>query len=858
MQPWSRAIRSLLERLARQLSDPGLRSRRTLRSKFAHLTLCAETAIPKAMKLDRIGSGWGLVLGILLVGGEPLLASDPGVWFQAARPIWPEGREKDTNLFVGFRARFEAAETNATVLRLTASTLYRVFLNGEFVGHGPARAGHGFYRVDEWNLTPQIRKGTNVVAIEVAGYNVNSFYLLDQPSFLQAEVVTGGKVVAWTSDQGGAIEAQLLKERVQKVQRYSFQRPFSEVWRVAPGFDAWRREPTAAFETVKCAATTSKALLTRRVPYPTFKLRSPVTHLAAGTVKRTAPPKELWKDRSLTGIGPQLRGFLEKDLETIPSLELQEVKNALASELNVPYQPSPSFSLWKTSFHTLDFGANQTGFVGARLKVRKDTRIYFTFDEVLTQGDVDFKRLSCVNAVVWDLRPGTYEIESFEPYTFRYLKCIVLEGDCDVEAAYLRELVNPEAGLAQFNTSDERLNRIFNAARQTFQQNAVDIFMDCPSRERAGWLCDSFFTARVARDLCGTTTVEKNFYENFQLPAKFEHLPDGMLPMCYPSDHYDGVFIPNWALWFVVELEEYLDRSGDQELVQALRPRVLKLLEFFKGFENDAGLLEKLPSWVFVEWSAANSFVQDVNFPSNMLYARALAAAARLYEQPELARKSDRLRGVIRQLSFDGQFFVDNAVRKDGKLQVTRNRTEVCQYFAFYFDLATPETHAKLWQTLVTDFGPQRKETKQWPEIHPANAFIGNQLRFELLSRYSRGQQILDEAIGYWLYMADRTVTLWENNGAEASCDHGFASHAAHVFIRDVLGLYQVDPIHKTIQLRLADVKLDWCLGAIPVPDGVIRLDWRKADGKIGYHLETPPGYKVEISNLSGKELLKR
>ena len=106
--------------------------------------------------------------------------------------------------------------------------------------------------------------------------------------------------------------------------------------------------------------------------------------------------------------------------------------------------------------------------------------------------------------------------------------------------------------------------------------------------------------------------------------------------------------------------------------------------------------------------------------------------------------------------------------------------------------------------------------------------------------------------------MADRTVTLWENNGAEASCDHGFASHAAHVFIRDVLGLYQVDPIHKTIQLRLADVKLDWCLGAIPVPDGVIRLDWRKTDGKIGYHLETPPGYKVEISNLSGKELLKR
>ena len=90
-------------------------------------------------------------------------------------------------------------------------------------------------------------------------------------------------------------------------------------------------------------------------------------------------------------------------------------------------------------------------------------------------------------------------------------------------------------------------------------------------------------------------------------PPKFAHLPDGMLPMCYPADHNDGVFIPNWALWFVVELEEYLARSGDRETVDALRPRVLRLFDYFKKFRNEDGLLEKLESWVFVEWSAANS-----------------------------------------------------------------------------------------------------------------------------------------------------------------------------------------------------------------------------------------------------------
>ncbi|MCX7009135.1 MAG: hypothetical protein NTY53_18125 [Kiritimatiellaeota bacterium] len=679
--------------------------------------------------------------------------------FQSARPVWPAGRETERNLTTGFRTVVTTPAAELAVLRLTGSTLYRIFLNGTFVGHGPARAGHGFYRVDEWPLA--LKAGANVVAIEVAGYNANSFYLLDQPSFLQAEVIASGKVLAATG--GAGFEVALLTERVEKAQRYSFQRPFAEIWRLAPGYDNWRGDPAAAFAKTACAVVGAKALLPRRVPYPTFAVRSPTAHIAAGTVTKGDMPKKPWKDRSLTNIGPKLGGYPERELMEIPTLELQAVKN-LASG------PATSeISLKPNTFHTVDFGVNLTGFLGATLNVRTKTRLFCTFDEILSNNDVDFKRLGCCNIVLYELEPGSYRVESFEPYTLRYLKLIALEGDCDVSNLYLREYVNPHAARAQFATSDERFNRIFAAARQTFQQNAVDVFMDCPSRERAGWLCDSFFTSRVALDLCGETTVEKNFYENFLLPAKFPHLPEGMLPMCYPSDHNDGVYIPNWAMWFVVELEEYLARSGDRELVNALRPRVLKLLEFFKQYENSDGLLEKLPSWVFVEWSKANSFVQDVNYPSNMLYARVLDATARLYNLPDLATKAARMRETILKQSFDGEFFVDNAVRKEGKLQITRNRTEVCQYFAFFFDLATPQSQPKLWQTLTTDFGPQRKQTKKFPEIHPANAFIGNQLRFELLSRAGHAQQILDEALGYWLYMSDRTGTLWEHDAPVAT-----------------------------------------------------------------------------------------
>ena len=277
-----------------------------------------------------------------------------------------------------------------------------------------------------------------------------------------------------------------------------------------------------------------------------------------------------------------------------------------------------------------------------------------------------------------------------------------------------------------------------------------------------------------------------------------------------------------------MQLEEYSARSGDRDTVDSLRPRVLKLFDFFKKYENKDGLLEKLPSWVFVEWSAAAHYTKDVNYPSNMLYAGALAAAGRTYDLPELVAKADRIRQTIRRQSFDGHFFVDNAVRgKDGKLNVTRNRTEVCQYYAFFFQVATPQSQPELWQLFRDKFGPHRKKTKASPRFIRPTRSSATCCGWNLVpGRPSR--QILDESIAYLLYMADRTGTLWENTDSSASCDHGFASHIVHTLYRDVLGLRQFDPIGHQVTIQFGDASLDHCDGTLPTPDGAVQLHWRK------------------------------
>lgn len=812
-------------------------------------------------------------LWCLLMLYPSLALSSPAPEFLAARPVWPEGRETERNLFVGFRASFDAPASGSVsarasvpagssasgrvVLRVTGSTLYRAFFNGEFRGYGPARGPHGWFRVDEWDLTDSLKPGRNLVAIEVAGYNVNSYYTMDQPSFLEAEIVADGRVVAATGDAKSGFAASVLGHRVQKVQRYSFQRPFCEFYRLAADSDRWRSDPSAPFPEAKLAVAEARKHLPRRIPYLQFTLKQPAWQTARGTVSPLDTVENRWGDRSLTATGPTLGGYKEEELEAVLSTEGQRLPTAATTPVDLPWDASSSITLGRNGFQILDLGRNRTGFIGATLTCSAPARIYIVFDEILRNGDVDFLRMGTASVVRYDLSPGTHRIETFEPYTMRYLKFVVAEGVCEIRHIHLREYANDATGRAEFAASDRRLGRIYEAARETYRQNAVDVFTDCPSRERAGWLCDSFFTARAALDLCGDALMEKNFVENYLLPPKFEHLPDGMLPMCYPADHNDGVFIPNWALWFVVQLEEYGARSGDTELVRALEPRVRALFDYFEPFRNSDGLLEKLESWVFIEWSDANKFTQDVNYPTNMLYAGALDAAGRMYGDAALRAEAARIRETIRRQSFDGEFFVDNALRKDGRLEVTRNRTEVCQYYAFFFDVAMPETHAVLCKRLVESFGPGRKNTKAFPEIRPPNAFIGSVLRLELLSRMGETQRILDEAVAYYLPMAEQTGTLWENDGAYASCNHGFASLFAFVMNRDLLGVRRIDRARRVVTLRPAAVNLDWYRGRIPVGDDALEIEWWKDGGATHYRANPPAGYDVAVENPEGVKVVR-
>lgn len=663
----------------------------------------------------------------------------------------------DRNVTLAFRIRLESPAT----LEIAAADCYQIFLNGALVGFGPVRAAHGYAREEKYEL------GTGVLSVLVAGYHCRSFWLIGQQPFVRLRLKTGGKEL--TEED---FECFRVADRRRRVQRYSYQRAFIEDYAMNTprsefllGKDLYPRELLVPAGKVKLLPAQ-----TRRPEYK--KLPAKLIERGGVDIDESLP---VWRDRAHTHVGEEIEGYAVSEWEHSNTDDAGKLC----------YRPDGT---GEGRYETYDFGRIKSGFPSLNVRARGNVRLLLVFDELVCpqEGDpmrVMYNRNDVSNCICYELGEGEHSLLSFEPYAMRFLRISVF-GDADLSEVGLVLYENPDVSRFKFSVADREAEDVLRAATESFAQNAVDVLTDCPSRERAGWLADSWFTSEAERLFTGGSRVEKCFLENYALSSK-EGLPEGMIPMCYPADNY-GMFIPNYAMWYILELEKYYARTGDRKLIDDSKENVLGIMKYFSRFENEYGLLENLEGWIFIEWSAAGEpdHVCGVNFPSNMSYFAALRAAAKLYGLSDLMEKAERVRRSVLELAYDGEFFVDNCVRKEGKLVPTGLYTEVCQYSAFWFGLVGREDLPALFDELMSHFGANRQKGYR-EEISPPNAIFGMYMRLDLMRRYGMAEPLYDECRRYFHPMAELTGTLWEcNREAEGgvynvSCDHGFASYAA-------------------------------------------------------------------------------
>lgn len=612
----------------------------------------------------------------------------------------------------------------ASSLIINAAPFYQVFFDRGFVSYGPERTAKGFSRP----RTISIPRKTKKIEIIVLDYGAPSFDCDFQAPFFGAEVFSGKKVLYRTEDFLSFQEASELLP----TSKYSFQRGFIE------------RCDLRNKEKIPC------------VPYPVIAPTLIEGHPDPCAYRRLSMPL-----LSLGFFTPFQKITLPNYLSSpsFESINRYDVKKEFLDRID---------SSWSELEYA--FPSVQTGFIEISAASSSENEVFVAFDEIKPEGGWVYGRSNCNDFIDLLCGPGKIRFLSANPYCFAHLRLISRHPI--TAQVHLRSLEN-DSFPSQPKRGGKNLQAIQKAAERTFRQNAVDLFTDCPGRERAGWLCDSYFTGIAEAYYTGKNSIEKAFLENFLL-ADCDEIPSWMLPMCFPSEHMDGTFIPNWSLWFILELASFSRRSNDVALVQKAKDKVTRLLTGFVAYENEFGLLENLPSWVFVEWSKANdpSFIAGVNFPTNMLYARALEEAAALYEDPHFSAKAAALKETIGKLSFQNGFFVDNAIRSAKNLVPQLDHiSETCQYYALSMGMPC---NPSFKEKMIRSFGPER--TAAFPEVYPSSMFIGHILRLLWLSDIKEDERVLQEAEILFSKMASLTGTLWEKDEPKSSCNHGFAS----------------------------------------------------------------------------------
>ena len=682
--------------------------------------------------------------------------------FLKAKPVWIAGKAEEMNIQAAIRTRVAACD--ALCLHITGTAFYRLYVNGSFVASGPARGPEGYLREDVIGLS--YPEGEMLaIEIEAMGYYCGRLAAVRAPSCIMAELRQGDQVLQYT---GRDFEGFLPGTHLQKVERYSVQRHFSEVWDFREN-----REVPAPLEVAKERYN----ILPRVAPYPLYE------ELAVKTVHRvgnfqfdeTLPYKEnKYSWRSV----PKEWGVFEKDeVVSRPCKWLQRQKQTVTGK----DQPLP-LTLEEGQYAILDFGRIEAGFLKMEVESLLESNVVVGFTELYLGEEFQFTQMNAQNVLEYFLPAGDHRThQCFEPYTFRYAIVMVKSGSIRLDGFGAVTYMTDTRNVPELPYENETQAAIGRAAVRNFAHNALDFYMDCPSRERAGWLADGYFTSQAEYAMTGKTQIEDAFLENYRMfPNLRGEIPQGALPETYPSDIVPGgTFIPQFNLWYILEVEKYVFQRGNLEKKEAFRDSIYGVLEFFHGYENSDGLIENLPSWNFIEWSGANDWCQDVNYPTNFLYAAALEAAYHLFgDERHKARSQEVRKETVRQ-SFNGKYFLDHSIRdENGNLQLQDHASEVCQYYALLFggiDSKAPE-YAFLMHLITDVFALDRKGAM--PEIIEINVFPGLFLRMDALMKLGEYDLVLTTVEDFFGKMEPYTGTLWEYRQFKGSYDHGFSSIA--------------------------------------------------------------------------------
>lgn len=473
---------------------------------------------------------------------------------------------------------------------------------------------------------------------------------------------------------------------------------------------------------------------------------------------------------------------------------------------------------------------------------------------------------------------------------FRYALLTTDIDDLTISNFHALDLSYPINNKYTFESSDIRLNQIYNMCVDTASSCTLDTYVDCPGYEQNPWTGDAYVTSLINLYNFGCFDIDKHYHNlisqsvsdsltKYYRSNNPRYINKEFLPCaCFPT--YPDGNIPIWSFMWMLNVADCFYHTNDIEFLNNIIKPIEITLSRCEKLLSNRDLLSINGAWNLIEWANNDLGMYGEVTSNNIL----LYACFNTYSKLELylgkTKKAGhykiiakRIKNAINKYCLDKEknVYVDTVRDEYGyelyvKYFSSINRqpvsyTEYLSYkkvsvqtstLALYYGIASKKVAKTLQKFLIdniksglyvpgtpSNFELCKTDSKLIPNgyVHIGSPFFLF-YAYNQLSKMNRYDLILISVYREYGNMLDKNITTttetFNSPGFKKSRSdcHAWSASFAIVAKRDILGISPLSPGFKSFAINPHLLDLKFVKGSVSTPFGDIKVNITKKDGK--------------------------
>ena len=758
------------------------------------------------------------------------------------------------------RKNFElGGQPQKAVLKITATSQYKLYINGQYIIKGPARSAPHHQSFDQLDITLLLEKGRNTIAVKVhyqAGKQ--SYHFEGRPGLLaQLNMSFESNEVILVTDESWKVKADPSWDSTAPVIN-RFQDFVNDKVDLRQKIDGWYNR---TFDDLEWLTPT---LVYRNEGWPAHQKNN----LAGAT---TLP----WVN------------LIPRDLPYLKETDLVTTNLIKAEQIDIPnIDEMLPISVEKYSDPKLNA---QAPFILKAPKKGKAWMLMYDFGEIINGTPRLF--MEGAKGTQVDVLCSPFQINGFFNHTVlhsNFRDQLTLSGGLDQwestyfkPSRYLVLVIQSEKPVKVIQVGSRRLEypferqgeiqcieapwvlRYYDATDKTIKVCTTDAYTD-NYRERRQYAQTGYYGAMGNHWIFGDTALQRRYL----IQTAQEQEANGIMPAYAPLKSDDYMIILDSNLLWIRSLYQYYLFSGDRVTTTKLLDSARKLMELIHSFTDRLGLINKPPYPYWLDH--ANLDRAGANFTLNAHYLGALEDFSQLLkwldeDEVELyEERANLLRGALREYFWSAKegLFAD-ALLESG---LSHKYSEHSNGMALALKIANADQGKSIVEKIVSD-DPNLfiKRSTGMTIVTPALSYFLHQ-GIAYYGNVDESFDLLRKRFDHML-APQHNGTLWEEwwlNGtgrsgkfdprqtrSDAQTESAFIPA---LFAEFLLGIKPSKPGMREMSIELPQTKIKKISSTIPSPMGCISVKWSRALNKNKtLQLDIPKGMEVKLNVKSLK-----